>query len=77
MSFDDGNLPAGVPPPGVIANLDDPQSRAMVGYIGIGISIGVALIFVLLRVYVKLAVTHLWGWDDCGSLHFRYSFVHR
>jgi hypothetical protein len=22
------------------------------------------LVFVLLRLYVKLAITHMWGWDD-------------
>lgn len=22
----------------------------------------------MLRVYVKLAVKHMWGWDDCESL---------
>ena len=60
-----GNLPAGVPPPGVVPNLDDPQSRAIDAYIGMGICIGITSVLVLLRVYVKLAITHLWGWDDC------------
>ena len=63
------NLPAGSPPPGVVPNLNDPQSRAMDAHIGMGICIGVTSVFVLLRMYVKLAVTHLWGWDDCGSFH--------
>ncbi len=29
---------------------------------------GVTLVFVVLRVYVNLAVSHLWGWGDCESL---------
>lgn len=59
------NLPAGAPPPGVISNFDHAESRAIEAYIGMGICIGVTLIFVTLRVYVKLAITHHWGWDDC------------
>lgn len=61
------NLPASAPPPGVIPNLDHPQSRAIEAHIGMGICIGVTLVFVVLRMYVKLAITHMWGWDDCES----------
>lgn len=61
------NLPAGSPPPGVIPNFDHPQSRAFEVHTGMGICIGVTSVLVLLRVYVKLAVTHMWGWDDCES----------
>lgn len=58
------NLPAGIPPPGVTANLDHPESRAIEAHIGMGVCIGVTLVFLLLRIYVKLAVAHMWGWDD-------------
>ena len=63
------NLPAGSSPPGVVPNLNDPQSRAMDAYIGMGICIGVTSVFVVLRMYVKLGVTKSWGWDDCWSFH--------
>lgn len=59
------NLPAGPPPPGVVPNFDHPQSRAIDVYVGMGVCIGITSILIILRVYVKLAVTHMWGWDDC------------
>ena len=62
------NLPAGTPPAGVIPNFDHPHSRAFEVRTGMGICIGITSVLVLLRVYVKLAVTHLWGWDDCESI---------
>jgi hypothetical protein len=68
------DMPAGKPPPGVIPNFDDPESRAIVMHIGISICLGVALVFVLLRIYVKLAVTRAWGWDD-GELLYEVSFL--
>ena len=65
--MDYANLPAGPPPPGVMPNFAHPQSRAYQAHIGMGVCIGVTSIFVVLRMYVKLAVTHKWGWDDCES----------
>lgn len=65
MNFSDyANLPADKPPPGVIPNFDHPQSRAIIEYIGVSICLGVALIFVSLRTYVRLALRPAWGWDD-------------
>ena len=64
---DYANLPVGAPPPGVVPNFDHPQSRATEAYIAMGICIGLTLVVVVLRIYVKLAVTHMWGWDDCES----------
>lgn len=61
------NLPAGAPPPGVTSDFNHPHSRAIEAHIGMGICMGVTLIFVLLRAYVKLGITHQWGWDDCES----------
>lgn len=59
------NLPLGQPPPGIISNFDHAPSRAIEAHIGMGICIGITLVFVLLRFYVKLAITQKWGWDDC------------
>lgn len=64
---DYANLPAGAPPPGVVPNFDHPPTRVIEAHIGMGICIGVTLVFVMLRLYVKLAITHTWGWDDCES----------
>ena len=58
------------PPPGVTPNFDHPQSRTIEAHIGMGICIGIAAIFVVLRIYIKLAViAHMWGWDDCESFN--------
>ena len=64
---DYANLPAGIPPPGTLANFDHPVSRAVDAHVGMGISMGIALVFMALRLYVKLRVMHMWGWDDCES----------
>ena len=61
---DYANLPAGSPPPGVLPNFEHPDSRATEVYVAIGICMSITLIFIILRLYVKLCVTHLWGWDD-------------
>lgn len=61
--FDD--LPLSIPPPGVTLNMTHPPSRALEADIGLGICLGIACIFVMLRIYVKLVVTHKWDWDDC------------
>jgi hypothetical protein len=61
-------LPAAAPPPGVLPNFAHPQSRALEAHVGMGICIGITLIMVMLRIYVKLAITHFWGWDDCEDV---------
>ena len=61
------DFPAGAPPPGVIPDFDHPQSRAFEGHIGMGMCMGITLVFVTLRFYAKLAVNHMCGWDDCES----------
>ena len=63
-SLDYANLPAGPPPVGVLPNFDNPATRDTEIYVGMGICIGITTIFVTLRLYVKLAITHMWGWDD-------------
>lgn len=63
------NIGAANPPPGVVHNFDHAQSRAIEGFIGMGVCIGITSVFVILRLYVKFAITHMWGWDDCKSLN--------
>lgn len=52
-------------PPGVIPNFDHPQSRVIDLRVGFPLCLGIALVFVILRLYVKLAITRMWGCDDC------------
>lgn len=59
------NLPLSAPPPNVTPNFDHPQSSALAAQIGLGICIGIASIFVMLRIYAKLTVVQAWGWEDC------------
>ena len=61
---DYANLPAGNPPAGVLPNFEHPQTRDMDLYVGIGLCIGITMVFIILRLYVKLCITQLWGWDD-------------
>ena len=58
------NLPAGIPPAGVLPNFEHLRTRQADAYVGMGICIGVTSMFILLRLYVKLFITQLWGWDD-------------
>ena len=65
MNFSDyANLPIEPPPPGIVPNFDHPHRRVIILYAGVGVCLGITLVFVLLRIYSKLAVTHTWGWDD-------------
>ena len=69
------NLPATTPPPGVIPNFNHPPTRAVDAYISMAIFIGITSTLVVLRIYIKLAVTHMWGLDDCESSNLRWSLV--
>lgn len=56
-------------PSGLISHPDNPRSWATDIYIALGVCLGIAAIFVVLRLYVKLAITRMKGWDDCEFLH--------
>ena len=64
QQIDYANLPASPPPPGVLPNFDSPPMRDTEIYVGMSILIGITIVFVTLRVYIKLVITHMWGWDD-------------
>ena len=57
-------IPGATPPDGVLPNFVNPATRDTEIYVVIGVCMGIMLIFVTLRLYVKLVVTHMWGWDD-------------
>ncbi len=55
------------PPPGVIPNFNNPESvygRVMTAEL---ITLGIALPFVLMRIYTRLFITRAVGWDDCKT----------
>lgn len=65
-SSDYANHPsAGALSPGVMSNLDHSQILATEVHVAIGISMSLTFVFIVLRLYVKFAVTHMWNWDDC------------
>ena len=63
------NLPAATPPPGVVSNLDNPPSRALQLFIGMGTCIAATTVLLALRMYAKLVVTKKPGWEDCETHH--------
>ena len=62
--IDYANLPAASPPAGSLPNFDHATTRDNDLYVGMGVCIGITTVFMLMRLYVKFAVTQLWGWDD-------------
>lgn len=65
---DYARIPSVSPPPGILPNWENPESRAVDAYVGISVCMAITLIFIILRLHVKLCVTHLWGWDDGKKL---------
>lgn len=66
-SYNSSNVPLGMPPPGVQANLDDPDSIAgKVHITAVICGITVAL-FVAMQTYTRLCINKFTGWDDCKS----------
>jgi hypothetical protein len=60
------HVPAGVPPPGVTPNLDDPISKGP-SFVTLGIFVSLMLLAVLIRIFVRIRFTKSWQWDDCKS----------
>jgi hypothetical protein len=53
------------PPPGVIPNFNNPPSTGYKVIITAMVTWGLASVFVLLRVIVKLRITRQWKIEDC------------
>jgi hypothetical protein len=60
-------IPAGMPPPGVIPNLVNPESRGSVMIIVGTIMLALMLVFSGLRFYTKIFIVGKTTWDDCKS----------
>ena len=59
--------PAGMPPPGVIPNYENPESRAYEAVAAGAVIMSIMLIFVFMKVYARAAVTKTLGSDDCKT----------
>lgn len=59
--------PAGVPPPGVIPNLQQPSSPAAVFFVEGSILLVIMLVFLGFRVYTKVCIVQKASWDDRKS----------
>ena len=70
------NLPAGTPPAGVLPNFEHGATRAVEAYVVMGICMGITLVLIIVRLYVKFCVTHLWGWDDGEFLQAAIDHYH-
>ena len=59
------NLPALVPPPGVLSNFDNPKTLAP-SLVAVNVTfIPLMVIAVALRMYSRGFIVHALGWDDC------------
>ena len=68
MSSSLANLPAAPPPPGIIPNFVDPPTRVPVIVALEAVFITLMLLTVAMRIYVRLRVTKVWGFEDCKHL---------
>lgn len=58
------SLPGGSPPPGVVPDFENPESRVP-AIVGVEAAFtAIALIVISIRMYTKLAVMKAWKWDD-------------
>ncbi|ERF77190.1 hypothetical protein EPUS_06470 [Endocarpon pusillum Z07020] len=58
------NAPASPPPPGVLSNFVDPPSHKPEIIALEGVFLSLMLMAVAVRIFVRLRVIKMWGWDD-------------
>jgi len=61
-------LPTLAPPPGVIANFDDPYSLQRYDILCQTLCFTVTTLLLAIRIYTKIHVLRRPGWDDCEQL---------
>ena len=59
------NMPTKPPPAGQLSDFEHGEDRAFQAYVGMSIGLAITMVFVTLRLYVKMGVTRICGWDDC------------
>ncbi|KAL8995926.1 MAG: hypothetical protein Q9188_006691 [Gyalolechia gomerana] len=64
------SLPALLPPAGVQANFENPQSRSCLTVIPCAAIVGFMIIFVFMRMYTKVYILKSVGWDDLYQFGF-------
>lgn len=65
QQMDLSSIAARPPPLGVKSNFDNPVTREFETHVSMGLCLGITLVFVLLRCYVRIALNKSWAWDDC------------
>jgi hypothetical protein len=65
---DDSDVPAGVPPPGVQPNFVDPPSLQPAVVTLAAIFMTLILLALAIRIYVRICIIKLWGWEDSELL---------
>jgi len=61
---DIGDMPAGVPPPGVIPNFTDPETRVSRIDVSAAVCLPLIIIFASFRLYAKAFIVKKRTWDD-------------
>lgn len=59
------NMTLQSPPPGTISNFDNPPTERAEGEVTMVICMVLGAIFIALRIYTKVFITKMYGWDDC------------
>lgn len=62
--MDLSNVPALAPPPGVVPNFVNPESLAPLCRIVIALTLPLMVVFLALRMYVRLRISRAMGADD-------------
>lgn len=73
--LDLSKIPAAPPPPGIIPNFIDPPSLANMPRIFTYITLPPMILFLAMRMYVRIFVTHKIGLDDCEFLDTSFGSV--
>lgn len=63
--LDPAHVPLGVPPSGQLSNLINAQSRAWIPRLAVYTTLPVSLCFVIMRLFTRIRMRHIVGWDDC------------
>jgi hypothetical protein len=58
------NFPAATPPPGVIPNFKNPESRGSVFVVSSAFLVGFMVFFFAVRAYAKICIIKRLHWDD-------------
>ena len=72
---DTADIPGMAPPPGVMPNYVDPYNRGyLITSVG-SLLLGLMMVFVFVRVYVKVRIQKRFSWDDCALQQAIPSFL--